>query len=329
MTRTIGRTTVELHRWESDEWHGFRAQGIGASEMAAVLSLSPWASPWSLWAAKLGWLPKREPSDKMQFGHRIEPVVADWFTEQTGLHVARPDQGVEMMCANPDRPWLRATPDGIVTENEPSKTQISFWLETDWEPLGGFEMKYDSQSKRWPRIPVHYQVQGQAQMAVTGWERVWFAVLHGWRLEVYELERDQADIDLMVERAEQFWHDHVLAEVEPPTDGHDATAAAIAQVYSTVDDDKKVALDDQPDAVAALRALAAAKAMKASAETEVKALTARVKTAIGDAYEATIAGERAATCGTQTKKTTCQHCGAVDESKPFRVLRPAKEIPAA
>ncbi len=297
------------------DWLEWRKGGIGASDIAALLGISPWSSPWSVWADKLGLLPPLPDTGKMEFGRRAEKIIAPWFTDLTGLHIA----GEQMWCTNPERPWMRATPDGMVVAHPDTSYE---------EALGGFEMKFDSRSARWSEVPAHYQAQAQWQMAVTGWQRVWFAVLHGWRLEVYELERDQADIDLMIERAEQFWHDHVLAEVEPPTDGHDATAAAIAHVYSTVDDDKTVALDDQPDAVAALRSLAAAKAMKASAETEVKALTARVKTAMGDAYEATIAGERAATCGTQTKKTTCEHCGAVDESKPFRVLRPTKEIPA-
>lgn len=324
MTRTIGRTTVELHRWESDEWHGFRAQGIGASEMAAVLSLSPWASPWSLWAAKLGWLPKREPSDKMQFGHRIEPVVADWFTEQTGLHVARPDQGVEMMCANPDRPWLRATPDGIVTEDEPSKTQISFWLETDWEPLGGFEMKYDSQSKRWPRIPLHYQVQGQAQMAVTGWDRVWFAVLHGWRLEVYELERDQADIDFMIERAERFWADHVLTGDPPPVDDTDATAAALAAVYPGRTPEETIELDD--DVIGWLDKLAQAKKDQADAKRAGKRASAEIRARIGSYTYATVGGVQVASLKSQTRTTTCQHCGHSETGEPFRVLRPTKGI---
>lgn len=300
------------------DWLEWRRGGIGASDVAALLGISRWASPWSVWADKVGLLPPQPDNGKMEFGRRAETIIAPWFTDKTGLYVA----GEQMWCTNPDRPWMRATPDGMVFEGQSYAGGEGFALD---EGLGGFEMK-TAPGSTWGEIPAHYQAQAQWQMAVTGWERVWFAVLHGWHLEVYELDRDQADIDLMIERADAFWHDHVLTGQPPEPDSHDATARAIAAVYPGGRDDQTIELD--PKASDALRALAAAKAMKTAADTEVKALTNTVKAAMGDAYEATIGGERAATLGTQTRKTTCQHCGAVDESDPFRVLRPSKEIPA-
>ena len=48
----------------------------------------------------------------------------------------------------------------------------------------------------------------------------------------------------------------------------------------------------------------------------------KLRALLGDAYAGTIDGRQVVTLGTQTRKTTCQHCGAVDESAPFRVLRP-------
>ena len=45
------------------EWHAWRAEGLGASEVAGVLGISPWATPWSVWARKMGLLPPLEPSE--------------------------------------------------------------------------------------------------------------------------------------------------------------------------------------------------------------------------------------------------------------------------
>lgn len=72
--------------------------------------------------------------------------------------------------------------------------------------------------------------------------------------------------------------------------------------------------------------------MLAEAKADVKAAEARETAAAGvirwamkDAEVGLVDGEKACTLDTQTRKTTCRHCGAVDESAPFRVLRPSKE----
>lgn len=34
------------------EWLEWRRNGIGATDVAGILGVSPWASPWSVWADK-------------------------------------------------------------------------------------------------------------------------------------------------------------------------------------------------------------------------------------------------------------------------------------
>ena len=60
------------------KWHTLRRDGVTASEIAAVLGLSPWDSPFSLYWRKInGWCAD-DPVD-MSTGRRVEPVVADWW----------------------------------------------------------------------------------------------------------------------------------------------------------------------------------------------------------------------------------------------------------
>ena len=35
---------------ERTDWLAWRRKGIGASDIAGILGISPWASPWSVWA---------------------------------------------------------------------------------------------------------------------------------------------------------------------------------------------------------------------------------------------------------------------------------------
>jgi putative phage-type endonuclease len=291
-----------------DEWLEWRRQGIGASDIAGILGISPWASPWSVWADKSGMLPPDPADEYMTAGRWLEAAIGPWFTHETGLYVT----GEQTWCTHPKWPWVRATPDGFVVESEHSSID---------DALGGLEIKILGGGKRWDTIPEHYQAQGQWQMLTTSLERVYFAVLMGRRLDIHELKRDEADIAYMLDKAEQFWSGHVIDGVPPPIDGHDATLAALATLYPTADKKVTVAIDD---VAGTLPMLAAAKAAKAAAEQDENAASAVLRWAMKDAYEGTVDGERAVTLGSQTRKTTCEQCGFEAESAPFRVLRPAK-----
>ncbi|MGL4298575.1 MAG: YqaJ viral recombinase family protein [Candidatus Neomicrothrix subdominans] len=294
------------------EWLAWRRGGIGASDIAALLGLSPWSSPFAVWADKLALLPDEDLSDDdpREFGRRAEAMLGPWFADSTGLHLA----GTQPWASNPAEPWMLATPDGVVVGRPNSNID---------DALGGLEIKVEFDHRPWDDIPPHYQAQGQWQMAVTGWERVWFAVLHGRRFRVYELKRDQADIDMMTDRARTFWLDHVLARVAPPIDGSDATADVLRTLYPNADKGQTVELGIE--AIELRDAYVDAKATAKDAEARAQAVANEIKAVMGEAYEATAAGSRVWTLGTQTRKTTCRHCAAVDESAPFRVLRIAKE----
>jgi len=291
------------------DWLQWRRSGIGASDIGALLGISPWASPWSVWADKLNLLPddQLDDDDPREFGRRAEAMVVPWFHDKTGLHVI----GEQLWASNPAEPWMLATPDGVVADGP--HTALA-------DALGGLEIKATN-DRPWSTIPEHYQAQGQWQMAVCGWERVWFAVLHYRRLRIYELPRDQADIDMMVERARTFWHDHVLTGEPPEVDGSEATARALAAIYPTATKGKAVDLDP---VAGALEMLAEAKAEAKDAEARENAAKGVLAWALKDAEIGLVAGNEVCTYKAQTRKTTCPDCGAVRESQPFRVLLPKK-----
>ena len=65
------------------EWQAFRTtvQGIGASEAAAALGLSPWKSPYSLYLEKVGEIDGPEENEHMAWGRKMEPLIAAHFFE--------------------------------------------------------------------------------------------------------------------------------------------------------------------------------------------------------------------------------------------------------
>ena len=53
----------DINTISHDEWLNLRKQGIGSSDAAAALNVSPWQSQYGLYCDKLGLLPPLEDND--------------------------------------------------------------------------------------------------------------------------------------------------------------------------------------------------------------------------------------------------------------------------
>lgn len=296
MTETTAHTFTDR-----DEWLEWRRGGIGGSDVAGILGLSTWSSPWSVWADKAQLLPPQDDNDYMEFGRRAESMISGYFHDRTGLYV----YGEQTCYEHPLNAVHRCTLDGLVGDSPG-------W--TDDAVLGGLEAKTAPASpRRWDEIPAGYQAQGQWQIHVRALERVFFAVLHGKHFEFYELERDDADIQLIIERVDAFWTDHVLTGTPPPTDSSEATARALAAVYPDSQPDMGVEID-----LTLLDELEEAKARAKEAKDAETAASNAVKAALGDAEVGTVDGQRRISWKSQHRDAY------VVEASDFRVLRSHK-----
>jgi putative phage-type endonuclease len=92
----------------SPAWHAVRATGIGGSEIAAVLGLSPYESRFSLWHRKQQLAAPTMENDQMRWGTLLEDVIAHRFAlEHPELRVRRTgtwrSKAHPYQIANPDR----------------------------------------------------------------------------------------------------------------------------------------------------------------------------------------------------------------------------------
>src|SRR5215468_2791196 len=112
----------------------WRSKGIGASDIAGVLSLSPWSSPVSIWCRKVGITGEPDATESMRFGRMAEQMLSAYFEEDTGLFVS----GMQTRCARPDHPWMRATVDGFAYESrdtmDPSSAVAGVEFKTTSDP---------------------------------------------------------------------------------------------------------------------------------------------------------------------------------------------------
>lgn len=318
------------------EWHEWRAQGLGASDLPAIMGVSKWGSPMTVWADKVGLTPPNESTERQQIGKDAEPFLASVFHRHTGLYLT----GQQTWCTHATEPWMRCTPDGFVVElpplaGEPDDRPIAERLPLlSLNALGLWEAK-TSGDFGWPDGPPDvYRFQCQWQMAVTGHERVWLTVgFAGWRIETFEVERDDRLITEMILQADHFWHEHVCTGIMPPVDGSKATADLLdflwpesveggVEVPAELVDEWRLARDDRLDLERQ------AKAVKADEDRCANAIAALLQ----EADTATVDGVPVLTYRTQRRagidrdRLTADHpdlAAAYATESTFRVLRPA------
>ena len=210
-----GITQISTKGMSREEWLLQRKKTIGGSDAAAIVGLSAYASPYSVWADKTGRLPDKTDNEAMRQGRDLEEYVARRFTEETGKKVRRNTA----MLYNPLYPFAHADVDRmIVGEDAGLECKTTSVLDLKQFKDVEFPEKYYAQC-------VHY-------LAVTGAARWYLAVLvFGRGFFVYALERDQAEVDALMTAEGAFWQ-HVESDTPPMVDGSEATADALTVVYS-------------------------------------------------------------------------------------------------
>lgn len=205
----------------TDHDKAIRERRIGASEVAAVLGISPYAdaTPFSVWA-RLTQGYQRPEAPELTAGRYLESAVAEWYEDQFAVFVVTGDGGT----VHPSHDWMSATPDRIV-EAAGGRT----WL---------LECKTDRDRDAWgdpgtDQVPVHVAAQVQAQMACLAMDRCDVAVLFKSRDEFacYTVLRDEVVIGHIIRECGAWFDRHVVKGEMPPLDGGNAAAAYLRTRY--------------------------------------------------------------------------------------------------
>ena len=200
------------------EWLMVRRSGIGGSDAAAALGLSPWKSALELWQEKVsGQSQPHKENEAMIWGRIMEPVITREFVRRTGLTVIP----MRSMLQATNWPWMLADLDGLVEDPQ--------------RGTGVFEVKTASAFKmsEWDdnRCPDAYQLQVQHYLEVTGLSYALIVVLIGGnKLQWITVDRDDELIASLVQLEKRFWQ-HVLTQSPPPVDGSTACAEMLARKY--------------------------------------------------------------------------------------------------
>jgi putative phage-type endonuclease len=193
---------------EHEDWLEWRKRGIGGSDVAAICGLSRYKSALEVYLDKIGEIPPIPDNPKMKAGRILEPLIADWFAEETGIRVQKQNyifqhKDYPFMLANIDR-WVPGENAGLEIKN------TAEYSRNNW---------FDGQTEI---IPTEYQLQANHYMAVTGADKWYVAVLiGGWDFQWRVIERDDNLIKNLITIEENFWTQHVTAGVLPEVKAQD------------------------------------------------------------------------------------------------------------
>lgn len=197
-----------------EEWLKHRQAGIGGSDASCIAGLNPWKSSIQLYMDKKEENPKEIKSLRMELGNRLEGLVAELFTEETGLKV----RNVNGILKNNNYPFALANIDRAIVGEKAfleCKTTNSYAL------------------KEWQEgVPAHYEIQCLHYMAITGATHCYIAALIGnsdfiW----HKIERDQETIDYLMQIEKDFWENNILKNEVPLPDGSDAYSEYLKEKY--------------------------------------------------------------------------------------------------
>jgi predicted phage-related endonuclease len=254
-----------------------RLTGVGASETAAVLELSPWAGPLDVWCRKP--TPRRPPLirsslsvEAQELGHALEPAIRRLYVERSGVAMVPGPT-----ARHEDFPYVLSTPDGL-----------------DERGRGGLEIKLVGarMADHWGAVddvdgvPDYVHLQCAQGMAV--FNRDWWdvaALLGGTELRIYRLERDIELEAAMLESVAMFWEYNVLCDVPPDAQSHEERARYLLKRYPRGGDaGKERVLTEDPEVIAAVQArVAASDELTRLTETYDQA-TDKLCERVGDAY---------------------------------------------
>ena len=205
----------------SPEWLGL----VSASKIAAIVGLSRWESPYSLWHRMAGHLEPEEPKDEFTVGHAFEPALAElWKSENLGWRLSRGE--VQYFTDRFGFPAV-ATLDRRASRGR-SRRVVEFKTARSLEDWGDDFTDH---------APDDYVTQVMWQMGVTGWTKhpAHLTVMGPFfRWHTYEIPFDQAVFDELVGQGRAFW-DSLQAGAQPELDDTVPTYECVRELHPEID----------------------------------------------------------------------------------------------
>ena len=201
---------------DKETWLRARKKGITGTDAGAIAGMNPYKSSFSVYQEKVSEeVTEVEDNERMREGRDLEAYVAQRFTEATGLKTRR----ALAVFQNEKHPVLLADYDRLIVGQR-----------------AGLECKTVSPyaAGQWAneKIPMHYLMQVQHYLAVSGYD-CWYlaALIFGQELIIHKIPRDEELIRSLITIEERFWKENVEKKIPPEPDGSDDYTKMLERKY--------------------------------------------------------------------------------------------------
>ena len=170
-------------------WLEERRKGIGGSDVAAIMGLSPWKTAYQVYQEKRKEVEDWGGNSLTDWGKRMEPAIRQWYSDETGRDVRLPDK----IMYHPQHPFMLASLDGFTDDGRV------------------VEIKTARSGKNWGepetnQIPDYYAVQVHHYMTITGFQVADIPVsIAGGSPSLYVVEADKEISEMIIEACAKFW----------------------------------------------------------------------------------------------------------------------------
>jgi putative phage-type endonuclease len=263
-----------------ERWHELRRAGVTASEIAVVMGISPYDSPFNLYWSKVNdW--RWGGNEYTGVGTHLEDAIADWWAAEHAAELGDPPLMRAGLYAHSERPWQLATPDrkvrfslaGRIVEHGLLECK---WVAQSWDGWG--EQGTDE-------VPVYYRAQALWQLDVLGVDEVHVAVLGPTGFRAYLVRRDEEDLAVMRAAGTEFMR-RLESREAPDLDGHSATISALQRLHPSVGE------GDVEVPVELAERYRLARAERDEAKDRVAVCEAEIRAALGGDFNRAVVGKK-------------------------------------
>jgi len=269
------------------EWLQARKGAIGASDVAAILGMSPFTTAYEVWLDKTNRIDDWEGNKSTRAGNTFESAVLDRAESELGP-LAR-----NVRLVHSDLPMASTLDGQVIATSEPVEAKVT-GIEGPVFGHWGDALTDD--------VPNYYLVQMHSQLMVTKTELAYlFALIAGRGVVKFQAEPAPKLHEIIGNKVTDWWERHIVRGIEPPR-----TDKLSLEVVKRLRKQAKKSIVFDLATTSLVNHREVLKAQEKEIAEQIKASEVQILLALGDAESATMADGSEFTYFERHRKETIQ-----------------------